>query len=86
VAGVDDVELAVGQPCVEELCVRGRDRGVASAGDDLHRRLDRREQVSKDRELGGVGAHVAHRLDEVVAVVGGEVVLPGPVGQRVRPG
>src|ERR1700722_1786104 len=37
VARVDDVELAVGQPLVEELGVGGRDRPVVAAGDVEHR-------------------------------------------------
>ena len=58
-------------------------RGVSRAGDDLHRDLDLRQQMAEDGELGRIGAHVAHRLDEAVALVGGEVVLAEVVGQLV---
>src|SRR4051794_28452758 len=78
VASVDDVELAVRESCVEKLRVRGRNHSVAFAGDDLYRRLDRRQQVAEDREFGGVGTHVAHGLDEALAVVGGQIVLTDP--------
>jgi hypothetical protein len=42
VPGVDDVELAVGQPLIEILADDRRHDGVVAAGDDLHRRLDLR--------------------------------------------
>ena len=53
------------------------------AGDDLHRRTYLRQQVAQDGELRRVAADVAHRLDEAVALVGGEVVLADPVRKRV---
>jgi hypothetical protein len=83
VPGVEEVELAVGQPLVEELAVGRWHHRVSLSGDDLHRRLDLRQQIAQDRKVGGVGADVAHRLDEAVAVVGGQVVLPDVVGERV---
>src|SRR6478735_2543610 len=76
---VDDVELAVRQPLVEELGVDRWHRQVLPAGDDLHRYLDLRQEVAQDWQLGRVGAHVAHRLDHPVALVGGEVVLADEV-------
>ena len=41
------------------------------------------EAVAEDRKLRRVAAHVAHRLDEAVALVGRQVVLAHVVGQRV---
>ena len=38
------------------------------------------QQVAQHRQLLRVGLHVAHRLGETLAGVGGEVVLPGGVG------
>src|SRR5258705_7487645 len=45
VACVEDVELAVRQPVVEELGVDRRHRGVVPAGDDLHRDLYLRQHL-----------------------------------------
>src|SRR4029077_15578812 len=80
---VDDVELAVRQPLMEELGVHRRHGTVPAAGDDLHRGLHLREQITQGRELGGGGARVPHRFDEAVALVGRQVVLPDWVWQRV---
>src|SRR4029077_15627732 len=75
VPSVDDVELAVRQPLMEELGVDRRHRTVPAAGDDLHRGLHLRQQIAQGRELGRVGAHVPHRLDEAVALVGRQIIL-----------
>ena len=77
--------LLVRQPLVEELGVHRRNCTVAAAGDDRHRGLHLREQIAKGRKLGGAGAHVTHRFDEAVALLGRRVVLPDCVGQRVPP-
>jgi hypothetical protein len=53
VTRIDDVELAVGQPLVEELRVGGRHRPVMAAGDVLHRRPDAGQQVAQDRKSAG---------------------------------
>jgi hypothetical protein len=45
--------------------------------------LDLWEQLGEDRQLGRVGAHIAHRLDEPVALIGGEVVLSHGVRKLV---
>jgi hypothetical protein len=82
VPGVDEVERAVGQPLMQKLGVGRWHRGVSRAGDDLYRRLYLREQIAQERNVGRVAAQVAHRLDEAVAVVGGEVVLAVVVGPR----
>src|ERR1700678_1939586 len=71
VPDVDRVELAVGQPLVEKLGVDRRHRRIMCAGEDLYRRLYSRQQISEDWKLRRVGAHVAHRLDEAVTVIGG---------------
>src|ERR1700679_1667626 len=63
-AGVDRVELAVGQPLVEKLGVYRRHRRIMRAGEDLHRRLYLRQEDREGRKLGRVASHVAHRLDE----------------------
>jgi hypothetical protein len=83
VPGVEDVELAAGQPVVQELGVDRRHRRVAGAGDDLHRRLDLRQQVAQGREFGRVGADVAHRLGHPVTLIRPQVVLADGVGKRV---
>jgi hypothetical protein len=51
--GVEDVELAAGQPVVQELGVDRRHRRVTRAGDDLHRRLDLGQQVAQDGSSAG---------------------------------
>jgi hypothetical protein len=56
---------------------------VSRARDDLHRRLDLRQQIAQDRKFGRVGPYVAHRLYEPVAVVAGEVVFADGVRKRV---
>lgn len=67
--------LLLGSPVVEKPVIARRHRSVPHARDDLHRGLDLREQLGEDRKAR-LGADVARRLDEAVAVVGGEVVLP----------
>ena len=42
-----------------------------------------RQQAGQHRELGRVGAQVAKRLGEPVPLVGGQVVVPDGLGQRV---
>src|SRR6266581_3436575 len=68
---------------MEELGVGWWDRRVPAASDDLHRRPYLGQQVAQDRKLGRVGAHVAHRFDEPVALVGRQVILADRVGKRV---
>src|SRR6266568_4986797 len=75
VPGIEDVELAARQPVVQELGVDRRHRRVAGAGDDLHRRLDLRQQVAQGWEFGRVGADVAHRLGHPVTLISSQVVL-----------
>ena len=84
VAGVDDHEAAVGQPLVEELGVGERDDAVVAAVDDRDRRRDLRQQLGERGQLLGIPADVAHRLDEAVAVVAGEVVRADVVGDAAR--
>ena len=50
--GVDEVALAIGQALMEELGVGRWHHQVSTAADDLHRRLDLRQQTSQRRELG----------------------------------
>jgi hypothetical protein len=69
VARVDDVELAVRQPLVQEAGVDRRHRRIASAGDDLHRGVYPRQQVGQHWKLSRVGTQVANRLGEPVSPV-----------------
>src|SRR6202049_2824296 len=80
---VDDVELALWQPLVEKLAVDRWHRWVSRTRDDLDRRLDLRQQIAENRQLRWISAHVAHRFDEPVSLVGGEVVLADVIGKRV---
>src|ERR1700751_914751 len=75
VTSVDDVELAPWEPLVEIVCIYWGHGRIVRSGNDLHRGLDLWQQVAEHGKLHGVGAHVSHRFDETVAVVGGEVVL-----------
>jgi hypothetical protein len=54
-----------------------------SSDRELTTGTDPRQQLAEDRKIGRVIAHVAHRLDEPVAVVGGEVVLADVIGKLV---
>jgi hypothetical protein len=83
VHGVEDVELAAGQPAVQELGVDRRHRRVARASNDLHRRLDLGQQVAQGGEFGRVGADVTHRLGHPVTLIRSQVVLADGVGKRV---
>jgi hypothetical protein len=76
VARVDDVELAVRQPLVQESGVDRRHFGIVGAGDDLHRGVYPRQQASQYRKLNRVGPQVTNRLGEPVSLVGGQVVVP----------
>ncbi len=82
-AGLEDVELAVGKPRVEELGVARRHERVVAPGDDLNRRPDLTESFSEDRQVRRIAAHVGRRLDEPIARVGRQVVLAHSVGQGV---
>ena len=81
--GIKDVELAVGEPCVQELAVARRDEPVAATGDDLDGGCDVNESFGEDGEVRWVAAHVGRRLDEPAARVRREVVLAYRVGQGV---
>jgi hypothetical protein len=62
-------QLLVGQPLMQVLGVDRWHSRVPCAGDDLDRRLDLGQRVAEDPKLRRVRAHVAHRLDEAVALV-----------------
>src|SRR3984885_9476840 len=81
--GINDVELAVGEPCVQELAVARRDEPVVATGDDLDGGCDVTESFGEDGEVRWVAAHVGRRLDEPAARVRREVVLAYRVGQGV---
>ena len=66
-ARLEDVELAVGEPRVEELGVARRHERVAAAGDDLNRGADGAESFGEDGQVGRVAADVRRGLDEAVA-------------------
>src|SRR4051812_16921227 len=50
-AGLDEVELAVGQPRVQELGVARRHERVVATGDDLNRSPDVAESLGEEREV-----------------------------------
>jgi len=55
------------------------------SSDDPHRRVNRRLQIAEGRELGWVSADISHRLDEPVALIGGDVVVADGIGEHVPP-
>ena len=75
--------LLCGSRSCRNLALTGGDRRIAGAGDDLHRSVYLRQQPGQDRQLSRVGAQVAERLGEPVSLVGGQVVVPDGLGQRV---
>ena len=83
---VEHVELACGQLLVQVLEIDGRYQTVPPATDDLDRRVDRRRAIVQDRPVLGIGAHLPHRLDEAVPVVGLEIVLAPLVGKSAMSG
>ena len=50
-AGLEDVELAVGQPRVQELGIARRDERVVATGDDLNRGPDVAQPFREDRQV-----------------------------------
>ena len=80
-AGLEDVELAVGQPRVQELGVARRHERVVATGDDLNRGPDVTESFGEDRQVRRIAAHVGRRLDKSIARVGRQVVLSYGLGQ-----
>jgi hypothetical protein len=85
VPGADEVELAVGEPLSQELGIFRRHRLVAGAGDDLHGRLDLRQQVAQDRKLGRVGSHVPRVGAAEAAQVGVLDPVPEARARVARP-
>src|SRR5207244_5511980 len=83
VAGLEDVELAARQPRVQEFSVARRHERVAATGDDLNRGPDVTQSFRKDRQLGGIAAHVRRRLGESIARVRAQVVLTNGLGEYV---
>jgi hypothetical protein len=71
------------QPLVQVLPVDRWNSRIACAGEDLHGSLHLRQQHREGRKLGRVGAHVARRLDEAIALIGGEVVLTDVIGKLI---
>ena len=57
-AGLEDVEFAVGQPFVQELGVARRHERVVATGDELDRSADVAESFGEDRQVGRIVAHV----------------------------
>src|SRR5712692_7785679 len=51
VAGVENVESAVGQSLMEGLSISYRDKRVPAARDDLNGRVDLRESIAENGEL-----------------------------------
>src|SRR5262249_48232624 len=67
VSGLEDDEAAVRESLVQELGVRERNDAVVATVDGGDRCRDARQELGQLRKLLGVGADVAHRLDEAVA-------------------
>src|SRR5215469_3337067 len=84
VPGIEDHEAAGGQPLVEKLRVWERDYAIVAAVDDRDWHGDLRQQPGKHRQFLGIPADVAHRLDEAVAAVAGQVVRADVVGYAAR--
>ena len=79
-AGVEDLEPAVGESLGEELGVGERDDVVVTSREDGDRGGDSGQQRGKRGQLLGVPADVAHRLGEAVADIAGHVVRADVLG------
>src|SRR3954451_22210865 len=75
VAGIQWVDLAVGQQVGEVLVVGPRHQVVLASGDDLSRRRDQWQQTAQLRVLLGVVADKAGGLGKAPEVIRADVVL-----------
>src|SRR5215471_8477302 len=77
------MKFAVRQSFVEILSIDRRNNRVSAAGNDLHRRLYARQNISEYFKLGRVRLNVAHRFRESIAFERGQIVLACRVTEHI---